>query len=363
MYSLFKNAPSRKLGQVVDPNIHYIRRIYAEQIRDVKSYYRRAPKYVESKNILAQMIRHFNVELLSDDATFIKNVDDRSRAIIRSFGITSSLNKGKVHVGGVTLGPQTEEVLVSTSESFDLKDLNKTWYKLSPVTYLYHTRTDTNLPIMNNTTQGRGYGVTLVNIPMLLVMYRYWYRWQVEKNPDEVEDTYRFIGSFVLSNMVDSYLDISFFNRLARNALDIKNPTFPIPHPFYITDMNPRIDKLCTTINRESILKGVDMEGLSWITPAIVQSNLFDMMRLPREPINRNNEWAYVLARTPFIKYLVGQLLKNTGYDQSSVNTVLIDLIEASNDQAFKQQANSEFVKAQQAQVDWMIDALKRKEM
>ncbi|MFO5890539.1 hypothetical protein ACLBSJ_32485, partial [Klebsiella pneumoniae] len=64
---------------------------------------------------------------------------------------------------------------------------------------------------MNNTTQGRGYGVTLVNIPMLLVMYRYWYRWQVEKNPDEVEDTYRFIGSFVLPNMVDSYLDISFF--------------------------------------------------------------------------------------------------------------------------------------------------------
>ncbi|MFO5836938.1 hypothetical protein ACLBSM_33145, partial [Klebsiella pneumoniae] len=59
---------------------------------------------------------------------------------------------------------------VSTSESFDLKDLNKTWYKLSPVTYLYHTRTDTNLPIMNNTTQGRDYVVTLKNIPMLPVM-------------------------------------------------------------------------------------------------------------------------------------------------------------------------------------------------
>ncbi|MFO5736576.1 hypothetical protein, partial [Klebsiella pneumoniae] len=65
-----------------------------------------------------------------------------------------------------------------------------------------HSRTDTILPIMNNTTQGRGYGVTLVNIPMLLVMYRYWYRWQVEKNPDEVEDTYRIIGSFGFPNMI-----------------------------------------------------------------------------------------------------------------------------------------------------------------
>lgn len=335
MFSLFRKGPTRKLGQVIDPSLNYIRRIYAEQIKDIKSYYRRSPKHVESNNIFAQIIQHVNIEFKTDDATYAKLVDDRVSAITRAFGIVSSINKGKVFEGGITLGPATSEILVSTSDIFDTKDLKSRWFNLTPVYYLYHTRTDTNLPIMNNTTPGKGYGVTVVNIPMLMVMFRYWYKWNQLNRPNEIPDVQRFIGSFVLPNMIDSYLDISFFNRLSRQAFGIKNFNFNIQHPIYITDMNPRIDKFTESINREAVAKGVELEALAYITPMIVKPNLYEVMKLPNDPITRNNEQAYTLAWLPYLKYLITMMQRGGGFDKSTSHDVLIELIEIMNDQRF----------------------------
>lgn len=361
MYALFRDRPTRLLGQAVDPNLAYVRRTYKTLIHDVKQYYRRNPKYVDSRNLFALIIQQFVIDSRVDDAEWVNRVERLSRGFIKDFGMTTAINKGKLHSKGITLGPQSEEGVLVSYDKFDTNGLGKRWRELTPVKYLYHTRTDCTLPIMNNTTPGRAYGVISVNIPMLMVQYRYWRRWQESLGVIQFENAYRFVGSYVLPNMIDSFLDIAFVNRLDRQSQGIPTPTFPVSHPFYLTDMTPKLQRLEGSINFEAILKGIEIEGLAHITPMLVKSNLFEVLELPREPVTYQNQWMITLARLPMIRYLVRMVLRNHGYDATQLNAILIDLIEGSNDQIFNTMGNTEFVKSFKKQIQELIAELKNK--
>lgn len=360
MYMLFRDVPNRRLGQALDPKLVYVRRTYKSLINDVKSYYRQAPKYVESTNLFALLIQQFVINMNMSDDQWIRQIEELSKGASRNLGFVSPINKGKIFMHGITLGPQSEEVAVSSYARFPVEGLGKSWRELKPVKYLYHTRTDTSLPIMNNTTKGRAYGVISVNIPMLMVQYRYWLRWQANLGRVQFENVYRFVGSVVLPNMLESFLDIAFFNRLDRESQGIPNPTYPVSHPFYLTDMNVRLDGLAKQINFETILKGVEIEGLAWITPMVVKENLFEVMELPREPITYQNEWAFAMSRLPYVRYLTRMVMRNHGYDRSQINEVMIDLIEASRDQIFNNMGSSEFAKSFRKQVEQVINDIKK---
>lgn len=359
MYTLFRDAPARRLGQALDPRMVYVRRTYKTLINDVKHYYRNAPKYVASTNLIAILIQQFVINMHVDDETWVRQVEETSKGVIRNLGIVSPINKGRIYFNGITLGPNSEEVAITNNERFERVGLGKLWRRLTPVKYLYHTRTDTSLPIMNNTTPGRAYGVISINIPMLMVQYRYWLRWQKQLGIIQFENVYRFVGSIVLPNMIDSFLDIAFFNQIDRQSQGIPNPSFPTHHPFYLTDMNPRLQPIEEHINREAIAKGIEIEGLAAITPMIVEQDLFQLMKLPREPVTYQNEWAFSLARLPYVRYLMRMVMRNHGYDRSQINEVMIDLIEASRDQIFTTMGSSEFAKSFKKQVAQVIQDVK----
>lgn len=361
MYALFRDRPTRLLGQTLDPNLKYVRMQYATLIKDVQQYYRRNPKYVDSRNMIALIIQQFVINNNVDDAQWVNIVERYSRGFMKEFGITTPINKGYIHTKGITLGPQSEECVIASFDKFDTNGLGKRWRDLKPVKYLYHTRTDCTLPIMNNTTPGRSYGVISINIPMLMAQYRYWRRWQEQLGIQQFENAYRFVGSYVLPNMIESFLDIAFFNRLDRSSQGIKTPTFPVSHPFYLTDLTPRLERLEASINFEATIKGIEIEGLAWITPMLVQSNLFDVMQLPREPVTYQNQWVITLARMAMVRYLVRMVLRNHGYDASQLNAIMIDLIEGSNDQIFNTMGSTDFVKSFKKQVQELIRDIKEK--
>lgn len=354
MYDLFKGVPSRKTSAYVFPDLIYVRRMYKSMLEDVKSYYRRNPKYVDGANQFAQILRHIHIRMDLDDRTFAAMVEDVAEPLIKSFGFTSSLSRGKSFTKGVTLGEATSEVIIANSESFDMTDLKKNWRELTPLRYLYHSRTDVNLPIMNNTTPGKGYGIATINIPMLAVMYRYWLRQYA--GADSKDTLTRFIGGYVLPNATNSYLDIAFFNRLARSSQGIGTANFPKPHPFYLTDLVPRINEIVGIVNESSKLRNDDIEQLAWCTPAIASDNLFHVAGIPKDPVTRQNEWAIILARLPYVKYLVSQALSGVnGIDRAALGKVKIALLEAKWDNTIGSIGDPELAKTYKTQVEQVL--------
>lgn len=359
MFTLFREAPSRNTGSYAFNDLTNIRRKYIEQLDDVKQYYHRYPKHVPGSNILGNIIQHIPLRSDLDDYAFVQFAQDRAEGLSRTFGLTSSVYKGKVHEKGITLGASTNEIMLSVSEGFPLTHLRSRWRELTPLRYLYHTRIDTNLPIMNNSTPGAGYGVAVLNIPMMMVQYRHWLQAQRALGVEQVESVYRFIGAFVLPNAIGSFLDIAFFNRLARNALGIGNGSFPLAHPFYLTDLTPRLERVATDINVQAVHRSQDLEQLASATPMLVTPTLFALMAIPRDPITRQNEWALTIARFPYVKYLVQHVLKAAGTDRSQINEVMIALVEAKRDSAFAGFAQTEIVKQLQPQIDQLLQQVK----
>lgn len=209
MYDLFKRPATRFTGAMTYPQLAYLNRHFQTQVRDVKKFYYLHPKFVDAKNALGNLLIHIPIRTDLDDQRYSRYVEDMSSGVSRAFGFTSPVYRGKVHESGVVLGPRTNEVVITISTQVDVTNFDREWYKASAVRCLYHTRTDLGLPVLNNTTPGAGWGVTTVDIPMLALQYRYWLKYQVD-HMEQKESVYRFIGGFVLPNMIDSYLDIAF---------------------------------------------------------------------------------------------------------------------------------------------------------
>lgn len=358
MHNLFRNPPRRMTGTLTYPRMPYIKRIYHRSVTDVKAYYRRFPKRVDADNILGQLLFHIPRRWDLDDDRYRRFVEDMSSGVMRSFGITTPVNRGRVREGGVSLGPKTDEVLVGTFGTFDTKNAKRDWKNWSPFYYLYHTRVDLGMPIPSNITPGRGAGVSVIDIPMLALQYRYWLKTQDADSREQRESVFRFIGGYVLPNSLDSYLDIAVFNRIARISRDITNPKFPTPHPFYLPDYSRFIDQYGQWLTDTQSTRGSDLEQLPYRTGMVVNERLFDTMRLPRDPVTRQNDWAFQIGRLPYIQYIVDSAIASGSYDRTYVNELYFSLLESSNDNIFSGVGSSRVVKQYRSKIRELIETL-----
>lgn len=363
MYELFVRPPRRFTGAITFPEISYLRRSIEHQVKEVKAYYRRHPKRVDADNKIANVLYHIPRRWDLDDRRYVRFVEDTAEGVARAFGFTSSLYRGRVHESGVTLGPKTDEVVLSTYRGmggFDLQHAAKQWRDWAPYKLLYHTRTDLGMPILNNTTPGKGHGVGVLNIPMLALQYRYWLKEQ-SQNGEQTESVYRFIGSYPLVNILDSYVDIALFNRLSRQARGVGTQRHPTPHPFYLTDYSRRFETINHKILETQERRSGDIEQLVYTTPMMLHESLWGVMRLPTDPVNRQNEWALQLARLPYIRYIVEEGVKPHQGDRRYLNEIYTSLIEASQDNIFSGVGSATMVKTYRENIRQLIKLLHEK--
>lgn len=356
MTSLFKVKYNPSGGKVIDPNMNYNRYVYRGLIDDVKAYYKKHPKHIDAKNLIARLIYHFQLHFELDDYRYVTRIESQLDSVLRSFGITTISNRGKIHTGGILLGQDTEEIIISDTNRIDTTNLNTKWQSLEPLQYLYHTRTDVNLPIMNNTTAGKGYGVLKINVPMLMLQYRYWVR-SVNANYDQQETIHRFIGRYPIVNLINSYLDIAYFNRLARQSYKLPKTKYPTAHPFYLTDMTDRLDRTAEMTNDKNSLYLNDIESLAYRIPLIINEDLKQLLVNANGAITLQNEWAYWVAFAPYYKYLVNVLKSNQRFDHGDLFELKLEIKEAKSSNVFAGFTNTPVIKQTLEILDWIYQA------
>lgn len=361
MYDLFRQPPKRFRGAFHFPELPYLKRSMQGLIKDVQSYYRRYPKRVDADNRLGNLLIHIPRRWDLDDHRYVRFVEDASQGVSRAMGFTSSSYRGRVHENGIILGKKTDEVVITTLASFDVNNAKRDWINWAPYQYLYHTRADVTLPVLNNTTPGKGHGVATLNIPMLALQYRYWLKRQHDIHGDEKESVYRFIGGIVLPNVLTSYIDIAIFNRWSRQSRGIGTPKYPMAHPFYLTDFSQRIDALGAKVLETQAHRGGDIEQAVYTTPMIVHERLWDVMALPKDPVSRANEWAFQLARLPYVSYVVRTTALEHQGDRRYLNELYTSLVDASNDSIFSGVGSSSIVRKYRESIRQLIVLLEER--
>lgn len=338
MYALFNRPPIRNVAAISFPELAYLRRAYQDVIKDVLEHYHFYPKRVDGDHRLGALLTHLPRRWDLDDTRYLHFVDNASEGLSRTYQFTSPTHRGKLHERGLTLGKDCYEAVIDhyNGPPRDIGTVGA-WRYWRPLNYLYHTRTDLRLPISNNLQQGKGYGVITIDIPLLALQYRYWLKTQKRGDREEIaqqpESVFRFLGSYALPNMVTSYLDIAIFNRLTRLANGLPLHSFPSPHPFYVMDLSNRIDDLCQKVIKTNDQRRGDVQVFVGNTPMIVQPTLQQVMQLPSMPINRNNEWALLFARLPYLKYITTHGIVEGQGDRRMTNDIYETLFESGVDQ------------------------------
>lgn len=338
MFSLSNKTPTRaNIGKVTPPERPYLVRVYNDIVNDVIEHYHRYPKRVDSDNIFGRLLTLIPRRWDLDDHRYLRYVDDASEPLSRAFNFVSSSYRGRIYESGVTMGREADEVVITHYEGIP-KDLDKPleWRYWSPIKYLNHSMYDLQLPIMNNHLRVKGSAVISIDIPLMALQYRRWLKRQKVTHEDQRESVYRYVGGYLLPNAVRSYLDIAVFNRLEHIANGKSLLRFPSAHPFYITDLSNRVDNYCKQIIADNKRKQVDLEAFVYNTPLIMEESLHSLMRrLPDQPVTHNNEWAFIAARIPYLRYLVVHGIPRDGGDRHHVNDIYESIIESSYDRVF----------------------------
>jgi len=364
MYSLFRNTQSpRNIGNLFPPERPYLIRMFNDALLDVMQHYHHYPKRVESEHVLCRILTLLPRRWDLDDRRYLQYIDDVSEPISRNFNFVSPTYRGRVYEDGVTMGRMTDEIVIDHHRGIP-EDLNVqgAWRFWEPYRYLHHTRYDLLLPVPNSRDNIQGTVVATIDIPLMALQYRRWLTFQKERQADQKEAVFRFVGGYLLPNTVKSYLDIAIFNRLTRMANGKLLRRHPSTHPFYLTDYSSRVDNYCNKILENNDKRNNDIETFVHSTPLITETSLFTLMqRLPVQPITHNNEWAIIAARLPYLEYIADHGIVASQGDRGKINDLYETIMESMIDRVFTGVGSSKVIMGFKARLQRLKEVIECK--
>ena len=307
---LFFNTPAAvSYGILRYSKWDYVRSGLLRNLETTKKYYHSRIFSVKSNHFLVRLINTINVSHNFQIERFYDIVDSKAATIAAAMRMTTAMQKGSLY-NGIFYGPGCTEVIMMNTETFDPYESYKNWRDISPVTVVYHPRSDLNLMLPNgkNTGNETGIAIIAVNIPLFAIQYRAFAEEQMQMNNDDntgLQTVAHFVHRFVLPNMLDSHLDIAIFNRLSRIINGAPMGEASRTHPFVLVDYAPQVNAVHENLVQDLSTRSMDYKAVMQTIPAIVKQNMEQVMTLPENPPTRQVLWAEVLARIDVLNTII----------------------------------------------------------
>lgn len=281
----------------------------SRNIATVKNYYSVRPFAVKSDHILARLLNNLGVPYNYSLERFYDIIDSRALPLATSFRFTSSLNKGSMFKG-CFFGEDSDEVLMAVDDSFNPYTVFRDWKSVSAVTVLMHPKSDLGLTLPNGKRSGTetGLSVIQINIPMLAVQFKAFLKDQKENFIDKGLDSKtvaQFIHMYVLPNMMESYLDISLFNRAYNLLVGAPMGEATKKHAFYLTDYSKQVDSTYKEILDYFINNDKHYKIILKSFFVVLSGDFEKLFVLPDNAPTKQIIWAELIARLKVIEFLV----------------------------------------------------------
>lgn len=326
MLNLFNEQSPTIRGNIVLPEFIYVKNgLYANLLKMV-SYYRENPRSVDSSHFLVRLLQSITVPLSMMDLRYVDLVSDLADDLSMSLQMTSPGYYGKAFKDGVFYGRGFTEVLISTSEFFDVEDAAANWEDLEPIRVLAHPKTDLNLDLPNGRSTGSevGHAVLAINIPLLALQYKKFREREHQLELEHQRTVMQFLCMYPLPNLLYSHLDIAIFNRLHTFFKGGETMVSMRRSPLFIHDHSTRLDIYLNKLLRILERRDLYFDAMLTSIPLVSSVSLRDVVRLPRIPLTRQVLWSLIMARIPYISFLL-QLNFNSGSNRNRKDLVLID--------------------------------------
>lgn len=302
MLDWFSSAPTVNHGKESIPAFDYIKGQLSKELDKVVKHYRNTPTNVKSEHLLVQLLLNVVVSMDRDNEDYLFRVGMLTNRLGNQFNLASATNYGKVRSPGIFYGSKCDEVVMVHESPFDVEEAVANWEDLQPVTVLRHPFSDLSFQRGRGTyitKESGGISVVAINIPMLCIQYREWFK------ANESGVLTQFVSMYPLTNMLYTHTDISLFNRLSNMYLREPNAPFIRAHSLYINDYTVATDTALRLIVRVLSRRALLWEAMVENIECIHSNTLREAMALPDVVPTRQIKWVLIVSRLPLIHFLV----------------------------------------------------------
>lgn len=335
MIGLFTNSTTQNRHYEL-PRLNHVKKGVSEEIHKLTEYIKERQLTFNNKHIVLKIMETLNVSMRCDAYMYVDKVRYSSRQIASALGLTSSTNYGVIHKPGYFINANSNEIIISNTEDFDIDYALKNWERLAPIKFLSHFNNDISYGIPSGNYQHNdenGIVVVSINIPMLALQYRCWLLAMHKRGLDYVPKLETFVLSYPLINLTKSHADIAMFNRLYNEVCQYKNNGFVRRNPLALIDYHNRINSVIDDYKKIILRTPMDFETLIDNIPTLFYKNFHNASRLPNVAQTRQIRWAFLIAKLRLFHFLLLIDSKNNSYsNREHVNDIKNVILEMEND-------------------------------
>ncbi len=335
MFNLFSKPSDTDRGSISIPGLRVPREGVLSNIARVKEYYRENNFGTKSNHLLIRILQTLHVSLNQDVNKYHDLVTDQSYTLGAHFNLVSPMCKGGIQPISSFYGKKVDEIIISVNNLVDPVEAANNWRELEPIRVLYHPFTDLCCYLPNNLsyTDDAGIAIIALDIPLLALQYRQWRLEQMRTRPEAQQSMRQFLYQYPLCNMLESHMDVAFFNRLDALLNDSIPEIKRRRHPLALPDYTAKMDDCLVDTLAILIKKRTTYQNMAEQIPMICRPSLLDVLIFPDVLINRQDNWALLLAQLPYLGLLVelGRLTKSSANKQE-YNIIKRQFIRAKQD-------------------------------
>ncbi len=326
MYDLFNNELKISQGVQTLPQFVYIKSGYTRELLKLISYYRSNPGFVLNQHPLIRLILSTPVNISRSPESLVNHIVDVFYQSGSQLNFTNSLNYGRVYSPGFLYGKNTEEIIITHHDSFDIEEAYSNWEDLEPIKIIRHPFTDLSLGLLDGryVSKEQGLVVATINIPMLFIMLKGWYDKNKFVTEGPVRTLSQFLFSYPLLNAIRSHFDICLFNRMYNHYVVEDVADFTKKHPFGINDYTDRFDDYAFKELHMLASLPREFNNLLENIPMVSKRNFREVIALPKVVKTRQVRWALLVSRIPVTRFLV----KHNALELNQRNRSYLEIIK-----------------------------------
>lgn len=292
--------------EMLDAQRH--RSLINREMAKITNYYKAKKLEVASSHLIVQVIKNLNLSLLRDDYSTIDASKERCAEMCQKLGLVHQYNSNPQEFPGMFYNKFIREFVIGNDlHEPNLRHFKFNWRRINSVRVCCHPYSDIdmNLPNGKYPSNKSGYSVIDINIPALMLQYKYWAKSRLAK--DETKVNIRpelFVGSVVIPNMLVSHMNVCFVNRFMDVSRGVMVSVMKRVHQIGTNDITRNIDALVETQLKIYNQYKPGEHDFYKITTTIMGNNFLSQVKPPPHVPNINMRIFILLACTPYVKFL-----------------------------------------------------------
>lgn len=308
MYELF-NRNFNGTGKFTPINkVSTLKPCLLRDMNKIIAHYKKQQTEVPRSHLIVQLIENLNLRHTKTDDGIINGCLDRASHVCKQLGVVHTSNPNPSPMSGIFYSNHVNEIIIiDEAQIVDVDSVRKQWMNYNPIRIMTHPFNDINMALCDGKypSSQSGYAVFIINLPLLILQYKYWCLQRVKANIDVFRPGL-FVSQLVIPNMLFNHMYISFVNRMIDNYDGKTTPPYKRQHPLSLVDYTTDVD---TFIGEQvSILNGpnpVDVHSFYNCFPALLGGKILDLIQVPDIPPTMYTRWALEASSIKYLDFMV----------------------------------------------------------